>query len=179
MSSTQILNAGSDILNWIIDFCRFLVDAQLPSGAIPTYYDKQLSPSPQLERRRALRQSEARCWRKPRASSAIRKMERAALKAGEFMKREIVPRTRFRDFELFFSCAPRPLYWVDPLNGIPPVNTLAVQWAADHFLALYRLTEDMAVVEPGRILHWVCSHYSSRCGRRTDLGRPTSSAASA
>ena len=69
-------------------------------------------------------------------------MERAAVKAGAFMNREIVPRMKFQDFELFYSCAPRPLYWVDPLNGIPPVNTLAVQWAVDHFLALYQLTEE-------------------------------------
>ena len=71
------------------------------------------------------------------------------MKAGEFMKREIVPRTRFQDFELFYSCAPRPLYWVDPLNGIPPVNTLAVQWATDHFLALFRLTEDRQWLNQG------------------------------
>ncbi len=142
------LERGPDILNWIIDFCRFLVDAQLPSGAIPTYYDKQLSPSPQLKEDAPTAIGGA-VLAKTAGIIGDPEMERAALKAGEFMKREIVPRTRFRDFELFFSCAPRPLYWVDPLNGIPPVNTLAVQWAADHFLALYRLTEDRQWLNQG------------------------------
>ena len=135
------LERGSEVLNWIIDFCRFLVDAQLPSGAIPTYFDRQLNPMPQLKEDAptaiggAVLAKTARIVGDP-------EMERAAVKAGAFMNREIVPRMKFQDFELFYSCAPRPLYWVDPLNGIPPVNTLAVQWAADHFLALYQLTEE-------------------------------------
>lgn len=135
------LERGSEMLNWIIEFCRFLVDVQLPSGAIPTYFDRQLNPTPQLKEDAptaiggAVLAKTARIVGDP-------EMERAAMKAGAFMNREIVPQMKFQDFELFYSCAPRPLYWVDPLNGIPPVNTLAVQWAADHFLALYRLTED-------------------------------------
>ena len=135
------LERRADLLNWIIDFCRFLVDAQLPSGAIPTYFDSRLNPAPQLKEDAptaiggAVLAKTARIVGDP-------EMERAAMKAGAFMNRAIVPQMKFQDFELFYSCAPRPLYWVDPLNGIPPVNTLAVQWAADHFLALYRLTED-------------------------------------
>ena len=142
------LECGADVLNWIIDFCRFLVDAQLPSGAIPTYFDRQLDPAPQLKENAptaiggAVLAKTARIVGDP-------EMERAASKAGAFMNREIVPRMRFQDFELFYSCAPRPLYWVDPLNGIPPVNTLAIQWAADHFLALYRLTEDEQSLRQG------------------------------
>ena len=135
------LERGADLLNWIIDFCRFLVDAQLPSGAIPTYFDSRLDPAPQLKEDAptaiggAVLAKTARIVGDP-------EMERAAIKAGEFMDRDVVPKLKFHDFELFYSCAPRPLYWVDPLNGIPPVNTLAVQWAADHYLALYRLTEE-------------------------------------
>ena len=135
------LERGAELLNWIIDFCRFLVDAQLPSGAIPTYFDSRLDPAPQLKEDAptaiggAVLAKTARIVGDP-------EMERAAIKAGEFMDREIVSKLKFHDFELYYSCAPRPLYWVDPLNGIPPVNTLAVQWAADHYLALYRLTEE-------------------------------------
>lgn len=142
------LERGSEVLHWIIDFCRFLVDAQLPSGAIPTYFDRQLHPAPQLKEDAptaiggAVLAKTARIVGDP-------EMERAAVKAGAFMNREIVPRMKFQDFELFYSCAPRPLYWVDPLNGIPPVNTLAIQWAADHFLALYRLTEDRLWLRQG------------------------------
>ena len=142
------LERRPDMLNWIIDFCRFLVDVQLPSGAIPTYYNRQLSPSPQLKEDAPTAIGGA-VLAKTASIIGDPEMERAALKAGEFMKREIVPRTRFQDFELFYSCAPRPLYWVDPLNGIPPVNTLAVQWATDHFLALFRLTEDRQWLNQG------------------------------
>lgn len=142
------LERGSEVLNWIIAFCRFLVDAQLPSGAIPTYFDRRLAPAPQLKEDAptaiggAVLAKTARIVGDP-------EMERAAMRAGAFMNREIVPRMKFQDFELFYSCAPRPLYWVDPLNGIPPVNTLAVQWAADHFLALHRVTEDARWLHQG------------------------------
>ena len=135
------LERGSEMLNWIIEFCRFLVDVQLPSGAIPTYFDRRLNPTPQLKED-APTAIGAAVLAKTARIVGDPEMERAAMKAGAFMNREIVPQMKFQDFELFYSCAPRPLYWVDPLNGIPPVNTLAVQWAADHFLALYRLTED-------------------------------------
>lgn len=135
------LERGSEILNWIIDFCRFLIDAQLPSGAIPTYFDHKLNPAPQLKEDAPAAIGGA-VLAKTARSVGDPEMERAAVKATAFVNREIVPQMKFQDFELFYSCAPRPLYWVDPLNGIPPVNTLAIQWAADHYLALYRLTED-------------------------------------
>ena len=142
------LDRGAEMLNWIIDFCRFLVDAQLPSGAIPTYFDRQLNPSPQLKEDAPTAIGGA-VLAKTAFVAGDPDMKRAAIRAGAFMNREIVPKMKFQDFELFYSCAPRPLYWVDPLNGIPPVNTLAIQWAADHFLALYRLTEDAQWLRKG------------------------------
>ena len=74
----------------------------------------------------------------------------AAIRAGEFILREVLSTGRFFDFELFYSCAPKPLYWVDPVNGIPPANTLAIQWSADHFLALYTLTGDANWLSSGK-----------------------------
>ena len=142
------LGRGSEMLNWIIEFCRFLVDVQLPSGAIPTYFDRQLNPTPQLKEDAPTAIGGAVLAKTARIVGDPER-ERAAMKAGAFMNREVVPKMKFQDFELFYSCAPRPLYWVDPLNGIPPVNTLAVQWAADHFLALYRLTEDEQSLRQG------------------------------
>lgn len=142
------LERGAELLNWIIDFCRFLIDAQRPSGAIPTYYDSRLNPAPQLKEDAPTAIGGA-VLAKAALIVGDPEMERAAVKAGEFMNRAIVPRMKFQDFELFYSCAPRPLYWVDPLNGIPPINTLAIQWSADHFLALYRLTEDGQWLQQG------------------------------
>ena len=69
-------------------------------------------------------------------------LKEAAIAAGRFLEREILPKSLFQDFEVFYSCAPKPLHWVDPLNGIPPINNLAIQWSADHFLALFKLTEE-------------------------------------
>ncbi len=127
----------------ITGFCRFLEQAQLPSGAIPTYYDADLRPAPQLKESAPTAIGGA-VLAKMALLTGDTNTRRAAIAAGDFLVREILPRTQFFDFEVFYSCAPKALHWLDPLTGIPPMNTLAIQWAADHFLALYRLTDDDA-----------------------------------
>lgn len=133
------LDAEHAILDRVSDFCRFLVRAQLSGGAIPTYYDAHLRPMPQLKEAAPTAIGGA-VLAKTALITGDADLRRAAILAGEFLIREILPRTAFFDFELYYSCSPKPLHWVDPLNGIPPVNTLALQWAADHLLALFRLT---------------------------------------
>lgn len=132
-----------DILSKVSGFCRFLQHAQLPSGAIPTYYDADLRPAPQL-REAAPTAVAGAVLAKAALLTGDAQMQAAAVAAGDFLVRDILPKMQFFDFEVFYSCAPKPLHWVDPLNGIPPINTLAIQWTADHFLALYRLTGDDA-----------------------------------
>jgi len=124
-----------------VDLAGFLARVQLPSGAIPTYYDAQLRPCPQLKESATTAIGGA-VLAKAALITGNARLKKAALDAGRFMDREILPKSLFQDFEVFYSCAPLPLYWLDPVNGIPPVNNLAIQWSADQFLALYRLTGD-------------------------------------
>jgi hypothetical protein len=137
-----------EIISWITGFCRFLINVQEPSGAIPTYYSSDLQPSPQL-REAAPTAIGGAVLAKMAEITGDATMKEAAVNAGMFLVNDILPGTKFFDFELFYSCSPKPLYWVDPVNGIPPVNTLAVQWSADHFLALYRLTDDKMWLKQG------------------------------
>jgi len=130
-----------------VDLAGFLARVQLASGAIPTYYDVQLRPCPQLKESATTAIGGA-VLAKAALITGNPTLKKAALEAGRFMDREILPKTLFQDFEVFYSCAPLPLHWLDPVNGIPPVNNLAIQWSADQFLALYRLTGDT---------HWLAS----------------------
>jgi hypothetical protein len=132
---------SAEIRRRVAELAEFLARAQLPSGAIPTYYDSQLRPGGQLKESATTAICGA-VLAKTAGLTGDEKLKQAALAAGRFMEREILPKTLFQDFEVFYSCAPKPLYWADAVNGIPPVNTLAIQWSADQFLALYRLTGD-------------------------------------
>jgi hypothetical protein len=125
----------------VAELARFFARAQLPCGAIPTYYDGRLRPAAVLKESATTALCGA-VLAKAAQRSGDPALRRAALAAGRFMEREVLPRTLFQDFEVFYSCSPKPLFWVDVVNGIPPVNNLAIQWAADQFLALYRLTGD-------------------------------------
>lgn len=134
---------GSDarVRDSVTEYARFLASAQLPSGAIPTYFDSQLLGAPQL-RESATTAISGAVLAKVAQWTGDAELRRAALAAGHFIEREILPSTKFQDFEVFYSCSPKPLHWSDPVNGIPPVNNLAIQWTADQFLALHQLTQD-------------------------------------
>jgi hypothetical protein len=140
---------SADVKQSVVEYAKFLAKAQLPSGAIPTYYDARLRPGAQLKES-AITAISGAVLAKTALLTKDNKLKEAALAAGRFMEREILPKTLFQDFEVFYSCAPKPLYWLDPVNGIPPVDTLAIQWSADQFLALYRLTGATHWLEQGK-----------------------------
>ncbi|MEI6514090.1 MAG: hypothetical protein WCO51_12590, partial [bacterium] len=137
-----------EILSSVVEYSRFLTDVQLPSGAIPTYFFSDLKPARQLLESATTAISGA-TLAKTAAFTGDPKFVKAALKAGEYLLKEILPKTLFQDFEAFYSCSPKPLHWIDRWTGIPPVNNLAIQWAADHFLSLYQLTNESHWLEKG------------------------------
>ncbi len=136
------------LLKGVVDLAHFFADAQLPSGAVPTYYDAELRPAGQLKQS-AVTSIAGAVMARAAMITQDEKLEQAAIEAGRFLQREILPTTNFQDFEVFYSCSPKPLYWVDPVNGIRPVDTLAIQWSADHFLALYQLTGEQHWLDMG------------------------------
>tara|TARA_Y100001934_G_C12360745_1_gene780578 strand:- start:528 stop:3011 length:2484 start_codon:yes stop_codon:yes gene_type:complete len=129
-----------EIILKLSNFCNFLIRQQLSSGAIPTYYNSELEPAAQLKES-ATTAIGAAVLAKMALITGDKKFADAAVLAGEFLRREILPKMNFQDFEVFYSCAPKPMHWVDPVNGMLPMNTLAIQWSADCFLALHKLQD--------------------------------------
>jgi hypothetical protein len=130
----------------ILETCRalgdFLIRRQEPSGAIPTWFTEALEPH------EALRESAGTgmaVWFLAElfALGADPRFLAAARKGGEFLAREVAPTGRWFDFETFYSCSPKPLDFADRHTGIPPQNTLAMQWTAEAFAALGRSTGEM------------------------------------
>lgn len=63
-----------------------------------------------------------------------------AIKAGlDHLQREILPRQKFEDFELYFSCSRKPLDFYDPVSEMYGQNTLSIQWCAEAFRTGYQL----------------------------------------
>jgi len=144
--------------DWVTAYAHFLADQQLPSGAVPTYFFADLTPARQLREAGTTAISGA-VLAKAAALTGDATLKEAALAAGRFVDEQVVTTLRFYDFETFYSCSPKPITWIDPLSGLPPQNNLCVQWAADQFLALHRLTGDAHWLRRGRYALDLLSFY--------------------
>ena len=153
-------NLGRDpeILKRAMAYARFLKEVQRPSGAIPTYFYSDLSPASQLLESATTAISGA-VLAKTALLANDPDLKAAALSAGRFIEGSILPRLAFQDFETFYSCSEKPLHWIDNWSGILPQNTLAIQWSADQFLALYRLTGDRDWLRRGEYILSLLSLY--------------------
>jgi hypothetical protein len=132
----------------VASYARFLARQQLSSGAIPTYFYSDLRPAPQLKDAGTTALSGA-VLAKVAQLSGDKDFREAAVRAGHFVGHTLLPGMKFQDFESFYSCSPTPIYWRDPWTGIWPQNNLSIEWAADQFLALFRLSEDQHWLELG------------------------------
>lgn len=152
----QDIENRDDILESVIEYARFLTKVQMESGAIPTYFDSDLNPAPQLKVS-ATTSIGGAVLAKIAKLTGNRKFRDAAVKAAEFMEREILPRRNFQDFEVFYSCSRKPLFWIDPINNILPVNNLAIQWTCDQYLAMHNLTDDQRWLRRGEYVMGILS----------------------
>lgn len=145
------LKRDPGIISSVTSYARFLAGQQLDSGAVPTYFYSDLSPAPQLKESGTTALSGA-VLAKAAQLSGDKGLHQAAIRAARFVEQALLPGLKFQDFESFYSCSPIPIQWRDPWTGIWPQNTLSVEWAADQFLALYRLTDDPHWLEVGEYI---------------------------
>lgn len=146
------------LLELLTAYCDFLVANQLESGAIPTYFDASLSPVPPL-----LESATTAISGAVLAAAANLLLNplytRAAMRAGYFIADHAIPRLRFDDFEVFFSCSPKPVGAVDYWSGLPPHNNLSIQWSCDMYLELWKRTREELWLEHGTHLLNILSLY--------------------
>lgn len=146
------------LLNSVISYCEFLTEKQLPSGAIPTYYFSDLRAANPLKESAVTALSGA-VLAKTALLTGAQELEAAAVAAGKFVDQQIVPKLLFQDFEVFYSCSRKSYHYFDQWAGLPPHNNLAIQWTADQFLALYRLTGKQYWLDRGQYVLALLSLY--------------------
>jgi hypothetical protein len=151
-------NANKNILDEVFAYTKFLLKAQLPSGAFPTYFFRDLSTAKQL-RESATTAICGAVLAKAALLSGDEELKNAAIKSGRFIEEKIIPELLFNDFEIYYSCSPNPLHAIDHWSGIRPHNSLSMQWACDQMLALYRLTGEKNWLKKGEFLLSILSLY--------------------
>lgn len=72
---------------------------------------------------------------------------RAALRLAGWLEQWVFPESRWTDFEVYFSCSPKPLDFYDHRSGQWPQNTLCIHMAAAGFLALYEVRRERQYLE--------------------------------
>lgn len=71
--------------------------------------------------------------------SYIDRVDQAIRRGLDHIEKSILPRQKFEDFELYFSCSEKPLDFYDSVSEMYGQNTLSIQWCAEAFRAGYLL----------------------------------------
>jgi hypothetical protein len=141
------------------ELADFLVGAQLPSGAFPSWVEPSY-PAPVASEQ--LRESATTAC--PGMFLAMlflidadaRHLD-AALRAADFLGSEVIPSQKWFDFETFFSCSQKRLGLFDRYTGTYPQNTMSMYWAAEMLRLLYVATCDKEYLDLGlRVLDHLC-----------------------
>jgi hypothetical protein len=153
---------GTD--KFLIDFARSLLKTQLENGSFPArLHISDLSPDPVLKSSASGSMAtwflEEMLMRKKLSSDLEVTARTAVKKSLSFLEKEVLPESRFQDFEVFFSCAPNSINDFDSLTLLYPHNTLSIQWTAEAFLKGYSLFNDNHDLEQGEYCLNILSLY--------------------
>jgi hypothetical protein len=139
----------SEILAFVRPYGDFLVKHQLPSGVIPSWYDKDLEPRSEFRDFNAESGASALLLAALGEATGDRTYINAAARAMDFTAREVLPRQRWFDFETFLSCARKPYDFYDKWTAQYPQNNLGTIQAAKAYLELFHATGNRSYLEQG------------------------------
>lgn len=138
-----------EILAFARRYGDFLVKQQLPSGAIPSWFDSNLKPRPEFREQNAETAGSALFLIKLAETSGEKVYADAATRAMDFIRRDVIPRQLWWDFETFKSCARKNFDFYDRFTAQYPQNNLSTMQAATAYLELYRSTKEHKWLETG------------------------------
>lgn len=147
-----------EIFTYTRRFADFLCAHQAPGGVIPSWYHPEtLEPAPEFRDENAETAGAALFLAEFARRTHTARYRDAAVKAMEYIFREIVPRQKWFDFETFFSCSRKPLDFFDRFTHQYPQNTLSMHQAAEACLVLGQVTGKTMYAKRGQeILDYLC-----------------------
>lgn len=140
----QECEQDENINKFILDYANTLLSCQQPDGSFPTrVFIDSLKPDSVLNSSASEGLSVwllAEMQLKGLFPDKSKKLVDDAIRKGlNHIQKEILPRQKFEDFELYFSCSPKPLNFYDPVSEMYGQNTLSMQWCAEAFRTGYQL----------------------------------------
>jgi len=140
----------SEVLRFTGQFARFLAKNQAASGVIPSWYEPgTLTPAPEFRDENAETAGAAYFLAEYARQTGDSTSLRSAVRAMEYVFREIEPEHRWFDYETFFSCSRKPLGFFDSFTGQHPQNTLSMHQAAEACLSLFEITGENRYLQRG------------------------------
>ncbi len=124
---------------------RFLVENQLKSGAIPSWFilsenKKQKPVAVQTLKVSAETAGSALLFGELFSITKDDVYKSALIKSADFLIHDVLPDMKFWDFETFWSCSWKPLDMHDPYTGVLPQNNFSIYWTAKVLLDAYAIT---------------------------------------
>ena len=138
-----------EVLAFLRPYADLLRGAQRPSGAIPSWYDGALEPRQEFRDFNAETAGSALFLAALADATGDARYRDSALRAQDFVTREVLPRQRWYDFETFLSCARKPFNFYDRWTAQYPQNNLSTMQAAQAYLRLYQATKRPDLLERG------------------------------
>ena len=139
----------TEVLKFTRAYGDFLVRQQLPSGVIPSWYDASLQPREEFRDFNAETGGSALFLLQLGEATASPVYRQAGKRALGFMKKEVLPRQRWFDYETFLSCARKDFSFYDDLTAQYPQNNLSTMFTAMAYLKLYQISGDPAALKTG------------------------------
>ena len=138
----------------ILTFCRtyaeFLLKWQQTSGVIPSWFHRrEHQPRQEFFQENAETAGSALFLAELYNRAPEPRYLAAAVKAMDYLTREILPRHKWFDYETFTSCSRKPFDFYDAVTGQFPQNTLSMNQAAQAYLALHKITGKADYLELG------------------------------
>lgn len=137
-------NFSEKAQKFVMEFANALLFSQHEDGSFPArVFTDSLMPDPVLDKSASEGLSvwllaEMRLMDLfPKESQ--KRVDEAIRKGLDHIHQSVLPRQKFEDFELYFSCSAKPLDFYDPVSEMYGQNNLSIQWCAEAFRAGYQL----------------------------------------
>ncbi len=156
---TDLLPARSgEIFRFTRRVADFLVAQQRGTGVIPSWYDPStLTAVPELRDDNAESAGAALFLAELSRRTGEKRYRDSAVRAMEYVFRDVLPGNRWFDYETFFSCTRKPLGFYDHYTHQYPQNTLSMHQAAEACGLLYEITGEARFLRHGEaILDYLC-----------------------
>jgi hypothetical protein len=145
------LNCKKDerIINYLKPYGNWLLSVTDERGSVPAYVSREMKQSDIL---RYSAHPAASAWFLAELFNATHeeKYLMGAKKIADYLIREIIPEAKWIDFEQFFSCGHRPLFFKrDIIQNQIARGSLSVIWGSEAFAALHRATGAEIYLENG------------------------------